>query len=342
MIRFNNDYNHGALGCVMKTLSDINSQAYPGYGADEWCERAENIIKNLTDENAGVYFFPGATQTNIVALSAMLNDVQSVISADTGHINSHEAGSTEHAGHKIIALEHREGKITSEQIERAARYYYENGEAEYLTEPKAVYISFPTEFGTLYSRDELIKISAVCRKYGMYLFVDGARMSYGLSSEKNNVTLKDFASLTDVFYLGGTKCGALFGEALVIVNDTVKRRFRTYMKQNGAVLAKGWLLGAQFSSMLSSGEYFTAAERADKYADEIKRAFLNKNIPLAFDSPTNQQFAVLSRNQAEKLSEKFIFDVIESDENTKTVRFCTSWSTTRSETDALIEEINKL
>lgn len=343
MIRFNNDYNKGTLDCVLEALNKTNASSFGGYGEDEQCEKAVGIIRKLVgNESAEVKFFPGATQANFVVISAALNSVQSVISADTGHINCHEAASIENTGHKILPLENTNGKITAEQICSLAKAYYESGEAEYLTEPKMVYLSFPTEQGTLYSLSELTEISAVCRKYGMYLFVDGARMGYGLGSEKNDVTLKDFSKLCDVFYLGGTKCGALFGEAVVITNNGLKRRFKAYMKQNGAVLAKGWLLGLQFSAMLESGEYFSKTKRADELAMKIKKAFKEKNIPEWVESFTNQQFFLLTAEQMKKLSMNFTFETSEEIGERTVCRFCTSWATTDDEAEKLIDEIKKL
>lgn len=280
MIRFNNDYNRGAFDCILKALADTNTTSYPGYGEDEWCDKAEQIIKGLIGrDDSMIKFIPGATQANYVVVAAALSPVQSVIAADTGHINCHEAASIENTGHKILALPNTDGKISAAQIEACAAEYYDNAKPEYLTEPKMVYISFPTEQGTLYTKRELCDISAVCKKYGMYLFVDGARMGYGLGSDKNDLTLCDFAMLSDVFYIGGTKCGALFGEALVINAEDIKYRFKAYMKQNGAVLAKGWLMGLQFATMLENGDYFEKTKRADELAMQIKAAFEQKKVP---------------------------------------------------------------
>ena len=265
MIRFNNDYNHGAFETILNELKSTNDTSYAGYGEDEWCGRAEKIIKKLiSTDDVLIKFIPGATQANIVVISSALSPIQSVIAADTGHINCHETASIENTGHKILALPNTDGKISAQQIADCAAEYYDNATPEYLTEPKMVYLSFPTEKGTLYSKKELSDIRDVCSKYGMYLFVDGARMGYGLGSEKNDLTLKDFAELTDVFYIGGTKCGALFGEALIITETTLKYRFKAYMKQNGAVLAKGWLMGMQFALMLENGEYFEKTKKIEK------------------------------------------------------------------------------
>lgn len=340
MIRFNNDYNRGALESILDGLTEINAASYAGYGEDQWCGRAEAVIKKLiAREDAMIKFVPGATQANIVAIAAALSPVQSVIAADTGHINCHEAASIESTGHKILGLPNTDGKLTSRQIAACAAEYYEGGAPEYLTEPKLVYISFPTEQGTLYSKRELRAISEVCKKYGMYLFVDGARMGYGLGAEDNDLTLKDFAELTDVFYIGGTKCGALFGEALIITEPRLQYRFKAYMKQHGAVLAKGWLMGLQFALMLESGEYFERTRRADELAMQIKLAFAAKGIPFWVDSPTNQQFVILTPQQRETLARGYYFEEGAATPRGTVARFCTSWATTQAEVDALLDDI---
>ena len=343
MIRFNNDYNHGAFESVLKELAATNGTSYAGYGEDEWCAKAESIIKKLvSNEDALIKFVPGATQANLVVISAALSPVQSVIAADTGHINCHEAASIENTGHKILELPNTDGKIDARQIAACAAAYYDGGTPEYLTEPKMVYLSFPTEKGTLYSKRELREISEVCKRYGMYLFVDGARMGYGLGSERNDLTLRDFAELCDVFYIGGTKCGALFGEALVITEASLKYRFKAHMKQNGAVLAKGWLMGLQFAVMLQNCEYFERTKRADELAMQIKTAFERKGVPFWVDSFTNQQFVILSDSQKEALAKGYYFEEEGTVPQGTVVRFCTSWATTQAEVDALIADIAKL
>lgn len=343
MIRFNNDYNHGAFESVLKELAATNGTSYAGYGEDEWCAKAESIIKKLvSNEDALIKFVPGATQANLVVISAALSPVQSVIAADTGHINCHEAASIENTGHKILELPNTDGKIDARQIAACAAAYYDGGTPEYLTEPKMVYLSFPTEKGTLYSKRELREISEVCKRYGMYLFVDGARMGYGLGSERNDLTLRDFAELCDVFYIGGTKCGALFGEALVITEPSLKYRFKAHMKQNGAVLAKGWLMGLQFAVMLQNGEYFERTKRADELAMQIKTAFERKGVPFWVDSFTNQQFVILSDSQKKALAKGYYFEEEGTVPQGTVVRFCTSWATTQAEVDALVADIAKL
>ena len=343
MIRFNNDYNHGAFESVLKELAATNGTSYAGYGEDEWCAKAESVIKKLvSNEDALIKFVPGATQANLVVISAALSPVQSVIAADTGHINCHEAASIENTGHKILELPNTDGKIDARQIAACAAAYYDGGTPEYLTEPKMVYLSFPTEKGTLYSKRELREISEVCKRYGMYLFVDGARMGYGLGSERNDLTLRDFAELCDVFYIGGTKCGALFGEALVISEASLKYRFKAHMKQNGAVLAKGWLMGLQFAVMLQNGEYFERTKRADELAMQIKTAFERKGVPFWVDSFTNQQFVILSDSQKEALAKGYYFEEEGTVPQGTVVRFCTSWATTQAEVDTLVADIAKL
>ena len=343
MIRFNNDYNHGAFESVLKELAATNGTSYAGYGEDKWCAKAESVIKKLvSNEDALIKFVPGATQANLVVISAALSPVQSVIAADTGHINCHEAASIENTGHKILELPNTDGKIDARQIAACAAAYYDGGTPEYLTEPKMVYLSFPTEKGTLYSKRELREISEVCKRYGMYLFVDGARMGYGLGSERNDLTLRDFAELCDVFYIGGTKCGALFGEALVITEASLKYRFKAHMKQNGAVLAKGWLMGLQFAVMLQNGEYFERTKRADELAMQIKTEFERKGVPFWVDSFTNQQFVILSDSQKEALAKGYYFEEEGTVPQGTVVRFCTSWATTQAEVDALVADIAKL
>ena len=343
MIYFQCDYEEGCHPAILKRLNETNLEQTVGYSMDPYCASAREKIKKVVGRpDADVHFLVGGTQTNMTVIAAALKPWQGAICADTGHIACHETGAIEATGHKVLALSSEDGKITAAQIEETVKKHYEDGSREHIVQPGMVYISFPTEQGTLYSLQELTAIHDVCEKYGMYLFVDGARMGYGLGSEKNDVTLKDFAELTDVFYIGGTKCGALFGEAVVITATALKRRFKAYMKQNGAVLAKGWLLGLQFAALLENGEYFAITKRADELAMQIKKAFAGKNIPLWVDSYTNQQFVILNDEQKEKLSDKYIFELQGHSENGTIVRFCTSWATTKDEVDSLIKDIDNL
>jgi threonine aldolase len=344
MIRFNNDYNHGAHPAIIKALAETNDTGYAGYGTDTWCQKAEDVIRQLCQkEELHVHFFPGATQANFIVCASILSPIDSVVCADTGHINAHECASVESTGHKILTIPNHDGKIDAGELESFVASYYEQGEPEYLTIPRMVYISQATELGTIYSLEELKAISAVCRKYGMMLFVDGARLGYAMSAANADFSLADLASLCDVFYIGGTKCGALMGEAVVICNPALENHFKHYMKQNGAVLAKGWLLGLQFYVLLKDGLYMDITRKADEYAIELKKAFKAHGIPLHVDSPTNQQFVLLTEEQMKKLAPSYVFeDEGKADETHHVVRFCTSWSTTKEDIDALKADIKKL
>lgn len=341
MIRFNNDYNHGAHPAILEALEKYNEESYGGYGLDFWCEKAEMEIKKYLDApQAAIHFLVGGTQTNFVVIASALRPFQAVVCAESGHIHVHETGAVEHTGHKILALPQKEGKITAEQIAQTAQDFCASGVKEHIVQPKMVYLSFSTEYGTIYSRKELEEIHAVCRNYGLYLFIDGARLGYGLGAAEADVTMKDLARLCDVFSIGGTKCGALFGEAVVICNPALQMDFRSYMKQSGAMLAKGWLLGLQFYTLFQDGLYFEITRQADRCAMQIKEAFSRKGIPFYIESPTNQQFVVLEDSMAEKLAEKYIFEEEgRIDATHSCIRFCTSWSTTKEEVDALTADI---
>ena len=341
MIRFNNDYNHGAHPKILEALEKTNAESYGGYGIDPWCEKAaEEIGKYLDCPGAQIHFLVGGTQANFTVIASALKPFQGVICADSGHIHVHETGAVENSGHKVLALSHCEGKITARQIGEAAEDYRVSGVKEHIVQPKMVYLSFPTEYGTIYSLQELEDIHKVCKEYGLYLFVDGARLGYGLGSEKADVTLKDLARLTDVFYIGGTKCGALFGEAVVIPNPILQEDFRSYMKQNGAMLAKGWLLGLQFYTLFRDGLYFEITSQADRYAMKIKEAFEKKGIPAYIESFTNQQFVVVENSLADRLAKKYVFEYEKKiDETHCCIRFCTSWSTCAKEVEELTEDL---
>ena len=269
MIRFNNDYNRGAHPRVIEALVATNAESHPGYGLDAWCERGAQAIRAQAEApEAAVHFVVGGTQANFLVIASALRPYQSVISADTGHINEHETGAVEHVGHKIQALPGTDGKIAAAQVEEVARDFETSTVPEHIVQPKMVYLSYTSEFGTLYSKRELEDLSAVCREHGLYLFVDGARLSYGLAAPESDVTMADLARLTDAFTVGGTKCGALFGEAIVLANPALHEGFRSNMKQNGAMLAKGWLLGLQFATLFESAEGEAAGESAPANASE--------------------------------------------------------------------------
>ena len=342
MIRFNNDYNRGAHPAILAALSDTAGESFPGYGADSLCEKAAAEIKKYLDcPDADVHFLVGGTQVNAIAIAAALRPYQSAVSAVTGHIHAHETGAVEHTGHKILTLPAKDGKLSAGDVAQVGESYRSSPIQEHITQPKLVYISFPTEYGTLYTLEELTRLRAVCDEYGMYLFVDGARMGYGLSA--GDVTLSDMARLAHMFTIGGTKCGALFGEALVITDPALKPDFRSYIKQGGGMLAKGWLLGLQFHTLFQDGLYFDICRQAVGHAARIKAAFAQKGVPFYVDSPTNQQFVLLTPSQIAALEGKYTFEPDHDvDENHICVRFCTSWATSQEEVQALISDIGKL
>lgn len=344
MIRFNNDYSRGAHPKILEALKSSNTTSYPGYGLDEWSEAAAvEIKKYLACPEADVHFLTGGTQTNFTVIASALRPFQSVIAADSGHISVHETGAVENSGHKIQTLPHSDGKISADQIAAEAELYRQSDIKEHITQPKMVYISFPTEFGTIYSLRELEKISAVCKEYELYLFIDGARMGYGLGAEDNDVRTEDIARLSDVFYFGGTKCGALFGEALVIVNPLLKRDFRSCIKQNGAMLAKGWLSGLQFYTLFKDGLYFDICKNACVQAVRIREAFKARGIKPYIESSTNQQFFILTNAQAELLAEHFVYEFeAKIDSGHVCVRFCTAWYTSEEDVQALVDNISIL
>ena len=320
------------------------------YGEDEYCAKAAAQIKRLCDApDADVHFFVGATQANLTVIAAALKPWQGVLCADSGHIHVHETGSIEATGHKCLALPGKNGKITARQIRKAVEEHRANASHEHEVQPGMVYISNPTEVGTLYNKEELTDISAACYELGLYLFVDGARMAYGLTSPANDLSLQDYAALCDVFYLGGTKCGALFGEAVVITNDDLKPDFRYCLKQHGGMLAKGRLLGEQFLALLDgedgsgSSLYFTMAKKADEQALRIRAAFEAKGCKVLHDSPTNQQFFVLPDEWYNKLAETYAMTHMgKPDKHHTAVRVCTSWATKDEAVEQLIADVNGL
>ena len=345
MIKFDCDYLEGCHPNILKMLEKTNFEQTDGYGCDKYCEKAKKLIlaacgfagkrgKNVPD----VHFLVGGTQTNTTVISAILRPHHGVISAVTGHVNVHETGAIESTGHKVLALPSGDGKLTADQVEKYVKSCVNDCNYEHIVQPGMVYISFPTENGTVYSKRELSELRKVCLKYGLPLFIDGARLGYGIKATGNDLTLHDIAALCDVFYIGGTKNGALFGEAVVITNNAFKKDFRNIIKQRGGMLAKGRLLGIQFTALFSDDLYFRLAEHAVKTAAEIKNALKNNGIEFLFDSPTNQIFPVLPDEIYEKLSKKFSFAFWEKvDEKRTAVRICTSWATKESDAAELIK-----
>ncbi len=344
MIRFENDYSEGAHQRILDMLVDTNMEQTPGYGMDYHCDNARKYIKDYCeDENLDVHFLVGGTQANTTVIASILKPYQGVVSANTGHINVHETGAIEATGHRVISVDSEDGKLTAAQIMEVYDNHWNDATHEHMVQPGMVYISHPTENGTIYSRKDLEEISQVCNELGLPLFMDGARMGYGLMSDGNDLSLPEISKLCDVFYIGGTKVGALFGEAVVIRTEALKKDFRYNIKQRGGMLAKGRLLGIQFEALFQDGLYFEISKNAIKMAMKIKNAFKEKGCEFLYDSPTNQQFPILTQDQIDKLAQNYSFQHwTKVDETRDAVRFCTSWVTEEKNVDKLVEDIKKI
>ena len=339
---FMSDYMEGACPEIMEALAATNLEHTPGYGTDEYCDQAREKIKEaLSCPSAEVHFLVGGTQTNATVIDALLKGYQGVIAAATGHINVHESGAIEFGGHKILALHQKLGKISAADIEARVLAYNSDPSRDHTVMPGMVYISQPTEYGTLYSLKELREISRICRVYGIYLYVDGARLAYALACPENDVTMKDLAELADAFYIGGTKCGALFGEAVIFTRPGLAPHFVTTVKQHGAMLAKGRLLGVQFGTLFNRDKdgrllYEKLGENGMRTAAKLRKAIESKGYRFLLDSPTNQIFVVMEDSRIEKLSQNVNFEFWERvDDTHSAVRFVTGWATTEEDIDGL-------
>lgn len=341
MISFENDYAEGAHPAVLQHLMDTNLVQQSGYGADCWSDSAKEKIRLACEApDADIYFITGGTQTNAVVIGTMLAPYEGVAAAETGHINVHEAGAIEYTGHKVLTIPQHEGKIRAGELAAYLKTFWADGTHEHMVFPGMVYISHPTEYGTLYTREELTAISQVCRSYSIPLFLDGARLGYGLMSPGTDVDLPFLARVCDVFYIGGTKVGALCGEAVVFPQNNTPRHFTTMVKQRGAMVAKGRLLGVQFDALFTDDLYRTISAHAIRLAMKLKEGFRAKGYPLLLDSPTNQQFVILNSEQLARLEKDFKFSVWEPvDEKRTAVRFATSWATREEDVDVLLAAI---
>lgn len=330
MISFENDYSTGAHPRVLEALAATNLEPAPGYGTDRFCaSAAERIRAACADDTADVFFLVGGTQTNAVVISSLLAGYEGVIAADTGHIAVHEAGAIEATGHKVIALPEHDGKLRAADVATYLGTFYADETHEHMVFPGMVFIAHPSELGSLYSLAELEELSAVCRRFHIPLYLDGARLSYGLAAPESDVTLPDIARLTDAFYIGGTKCGALCGEAVVFPRGGMPKHFLTHVKQHGALLAKGRLLGVQFDTLFTNGLYGEVGRTAIDAAAELRRILSEAGCAFFRESPTNQQFVILENSQMEALAERVRFSFWERVDDTHTaIRFVTSWSTT--------------
>lgn len=344
MYYFNSDYTEGCHPDILAKLAATNMDQTTGYGLDPYCEEARELIKKaFACPQADVHFLVGGTQTNLTVICAALRPHQAVYGAVPSHINTHEAGAIEHVGHRVLPLPSADGKLTAEQIAEAWKKYDTDPSREHWAQPKMVYISQPTEIGSMYSKKELSELYSVCRAAGLYLFIDGARLGYALGTPSNDLTMADISANCDVFSIGGTKCGLLFGEAVVILNDELKPDFRTIAKQNGAILAKGRLLGVQFAEAFRNNLYTDICQKGTMQALKIKQTLIDCGFSFVTDSPTNQQFVIMTPQQYEKLSQDFVLSLIEYlPDGNYSVRICTSWATLDTEVNKLIETIKTL
>ena len=344
MIYFNSDYLEGAHPALLEKLNETNMVQTVGYGEDEYCAAAREKSKAACQApEADVHFLVGGTQTNTTVIAAILRPWQGVLSAVSGHINCHEAGAIESTGHKVITLPTTNGKITAQQVRDYVEWPKTDESTEHIVQPGMVYISHPTEGGTLYTKAELTELYGTCREYGLPLFIDGARLGYGLMADESDMTLPELARLCDVFYIGGTKVGALFGEAVVIMNESLKKDFRFIMKQRGGRMAKGRLLGVQFDALFTDDLYFKISRHAIEMAHQIRDIFVSAGYPLLFDSPTNQQYPIMPDTELAEIGKRFGYEYWERvDADHSGVRFCASWATKQEHVDALREAVNAL
>lgn len=339
MLYFTSDYMEGAHEKVLEKLVETNMEFLSGYGTDVYCESAKGKIMDLCGcEKAEVHFLTGGTQTNAIVIDALLKSYEGVVCADNGHIYTHEAGAVEFTGHKVLSLPGECGKLKADNLEEFLETFYGDENHEHAVFPGMVYISHPTEYGTLYSKAELKTLSEICQRYEISLYLDGARLGYGLMSKETDVTLKDVADLCDVFYIGGTKVGALCGEAVVFTKNNTPKHFMTMVKQRGALLAKGRLLGVQFDALFTEGLYFEISKHAIDMAEILKQGLMAKGYRFFIDSPTNQQFIILENTKMKDLKKQVAFSFWEKyDENHTVVRFATSWATREEDVRALLD-----
>lgn len=338
MLSFESDYTEGAHEKILQRLIETNMEKLSGYGSDKYCERAKLKIREVCKcPQADIYFLVGGTQTNATVIDSLLNQYEGVVAASTGHVNTHEAGAIEFTGHKVLEIPHKYGKIEAGTLKSYLQTFYEDENHEHMVFPGMVYISHPTEYGTLYTKEELINISDICKEYKIPLYLDGARMGYGLMSKNTDVTLPVIAECCDVFYIGGTKVGALCGEAVVFTKNNTPKHFMTIVKQHGALLAKGRLLGIQFDTLFTDDLYFKISKHAIEMAELLKQGFQRKGYSFYVESQTNQQFIILENKKMKQLQKKVSFSFWgKSDDNHTITRFATSWATKKEDVEELI------
>lgn len=339
MLSFENDYSEGAHPKILQRFVETNLEQVPGYGSDPYCDSAKEKIRAACNcPDAEIFFLVGGTQTNAVVIDSMLQAYEGVVSAQTGHVNAHEAGAIEYTGHKVLSIPQYDGKMKASDLEAYLKTFWQDESHEHMVFPGMVYISHPTEYGTLYTKQELADLSAICRRYEIPLYLDGARLGYGLMSKHTDVTLPDIAELCDVFYIGGTKVGALCGEAVVFTKHNMPKYFVTHVKQHGALLAKGRLAGVQFDTLFTDNLYFEISKHAIEMVELLKQGFAEKGYTFHIDSPTNQQFIVLDDEKYNELQKQVRCCFWEKPDDTHTVvRFATSWATPKENIDELMK-----
>lgn len=343
MLAFECDYLEGAHEKILQRLSETNYEKAPGYGNDSYCESARAKIKEACGcSGADVYFLTGGTQTNAIVIDAMLQKYEGVVAARTGHVNVHEAGAIEYTGHKVLTVPSHEGKMRADELQDMLDGFWQDVTHEHMVFPGMVYLSYPTEYGTLYTKKELTDIAQVCHRFHIPLYLDGARLGYGLMSKSADLTLPEIAEICDVFYIGGTKVGALCGEAVVFTKNNTPKHFLTMVKQHGAMLAKGRLLGIQFDTLFTDNLYFTVSAHAIEMAEKLKEGIKREGYTFYLDSPTNQQFVILTMKQIGELQKQVSFDLWDKlDEEHQVVRFATSWATKERDVEALLALLDK-
>ncbi|HEN9963170.1 TPA: aminotransferase class V-fold PLP-dependent enzyme [Streptococcus agalactiae] len=337
MLHFENDYNKGAHPELLNALIETNDQGLSGYGTDSYCQQAADKIREVCScPQAEVEFLVGGTQTNQVVISSMLASYEGVIAAETGHVSSHEAGAIEFSGHKVLTLPSHNGKLLASEVVTYIETFYADGNYQHMVFPGMVYISHPTEYGTLYSKAELEELSKICKHYQIPLFIDGARLGYGLAAKDTDVDFPTIAALSDVFYIGGTKMGALAGEAVVFTKKNRPKQFTTIVKQHGALLAKGRLLGLAFDRFFTDNLYLKIGKHAIDLAEELKIILEEKGYSFYLKSPTNQQFIIVENTKLADLAKNVAYSFWEKyDDHHTVIRLATSWSTSREDVTAL-------
>ena len=338
-MKFNCDYMEGVHPRILERLVETNLEQTAGYGNDPYCVSAKKkILEACQSPDGEVHFLVGGTQTNATVIAALLHMYDGVLAAETGHVNVHEAGAIEYTGHKVLTLPQKDGKISAESVENYLKWFYADENHEHMVQPGMVYLTHPTEYGTLYTAEELKAIHGICQRYAIPLYVDGARLGYALAARETDVTLPVLAQNCDIFYIGGTKVGAFCGEAVVIPKKGLIPKFFTTIKQHGALLAKGRLIGIQFDTLFTDGLYQEISAHAIRMAEKLKKALMEKGYTMYLDSPTNQQFVLLDNKKKKELLEQVDFDFFENYDSEHTVmRFVTSWATREEDVDRLIE-----